>query len=74
MKEYDVVRVTRLKEPSRSFDGSAHSRRPPQVGDTGAIVHRFGSGRSAVESVDDDGFTVWLADFDDDELEITVEV
>lgn len=47
--------------------------RPPRVGDTGVIVHVFAADGEAagyiVESVDAEGYTVWLADFLPGEVE-----
>ena len=71
---HDVVRVIRLAEKSRPFEGSEGRSRSPQVGDVGTVVFEYGDGREAdpvgVESVDGDGFTVWFADFARDELEL----
>ena len=74
IQEYDVVRVATLKSGGRSFDGSKGVKRPPQVGDVATVCHEYDindpNAKVAVEMVTDDGLTVWLADFDRDELEI----
>lgn len=77
IREYDVVRVTRLIEPARSFTGSESVARPPAVGDVAAVCHEYQpndpTARVAVEMVDRDGYTIWLADFERSELELVVE-
>ena len=76
--EYDVVRVVKLLEAERSITGSKGSTRQPKVGDMGAVVFVSDSSDFSttpvyiVECVDDAGMTVWLADFQEDELEIVV--
>jgi hypothetical protein len=74
IQEYDVVRVTLLKDYDRSFDGSNGVKRPPQVGDLATVCDEYDpndpSAIVAVEMVNEDGLTVWLADFDRDELEL----
>lgn len=71
---YDVVRVIRLVAKARAFEGNEGRHRSPQVGDVGTVVIEYGDGREpdpvGVESVDEDGFTVWCADFARDELEL----
>jgi len=44
--------------------------RPPQVGDVGTIVFAYDLTSFAVECVNDNGMTVWLADFFGEELEL----
>ena len=75
LKEYDVVRVTQLLKPDRRYDGNAGIKRPPQIGDSGTIVHVPPEPYSEwciVECLDKNGFTIWLADFTADELELVV--
>jgi len=76
LKELDSVRVVRLLQAERPYDGTQSVMRPPRVGDTGAIVHVYATeGEAAVyivESVDADGYTVWLADFRAEEIEPSV--
>jgi hypothetical protein len=72
-KELDVVRVRRLLAPKLELGPDRDGYRAPQVGDEGTVVwvegHPAGGARYTVESVDPDGYTVWLADFEPDELE-----
>ncbi len=73
LKEYDNVRIVRLLTENRHYDGTDGVRRAPEVGDVAMIVHEHDPedprGPVAVEKVDPDGSTIWLADFDRDELE-----
>ena len=73
LREYDTVRVRCLKLPNRPYDGTESVKRAPEIGDIAAIVHEYLAGDPAapvaVEMVDQDGMTVWLADFHRDELE-----
>jgi ribosomal protein L32E len=74
-REYDVVRVKKLEQPWRYFDGTESVMRPPQIGDVGTIVHMPPDTQGLksmciVECVDNEGYTVWLADFTIDELEL----
>jgi len=70
--EYDVVRVTQLLQPDRHYTGNEGIKRPPLVGDEGAIVHIPPETNAwcMVECVTGDGSTIWLADFMPDELEL----
>lgn len=72
-REYDVVRVARLLTTKRKFDGTEGIKRAPRIGDAATIVHQYepDSPTAAVvaESVDGNGNTIWLADFQPDELE-----
>jgi len=67
--EYGVVRVARLLRPDRPFQGTPGVCRAPQVGDAGTLVHAYDVTSFAVECVNTDGLTVWLADFFAEELE-----
>jgi hypothetical protein len=73
-KEYDVVKVVSLLTDSRRIDGTESIMRQPQVGDVGTIVYVLDDSgdesKYIVESVDQDGMTVWLADFKHSELEL----
>ncbi len=73
LKEYDNVRIVRLLTENRHYDGTDGVRRAPEVGDVAIIVHEYDPedprGLVAVEKVDPDGNTIWLADFDREELE-----
>jgi hypothetical protein len=70
-REFGVVRVVKLIAADRHFDGSESVMRAPEVGDKGVIVYLHDENAAAciVECVDRDGMTVWLADFDFEELE-----
>jgi hypothetical protein len=74
LPEFSTVRVIKLLEPHRSYDGSPAVMRPPRIGDTGAVVYitRTSGGGVVytVENVASDGGTVWLADFLPAELEL----
>ena len=51
--------------------------RPPAVGDVAAVCHEYQpddpTARVAVEMVDKDGCTIWLADFERAELDLVVD-
>ena len=66
---YDVVRVVRLENPDRPYDGTEGVSRPPRIGDVGTVVFEDGGDLFQVECVDNEGMTVWLADFDKSEIE-----
>lgn len=72
--EYDTVRVVRLFRQDRDFDGTPGLSRAPKIGDTAAVVHEYDPSDPmapvCIECVDSQGNTVWLADFDKDELEL----
>jgi hypothetical protein len=72
-QEYDVVKVSKLLTETRHIDGTEGVIRQPQAGDSGKIVNILNeSGDNSeyiVESVDQEGMTVWLADFKHSELE-----
>ena len=70
--ELDVVRIIRLNKPVREIDGTPDIMRQPQIGDNGAIVNIMKSNQGTiytVENVDSEGFTIWLADFTQEEIE-----
>ena len=68
VREYSIVRVIKLNKSDRNFDGTGGVKRPPQIGDTGTVVH-MADGGCIVECTDRDGMTVWLADFLNEEIE-----
>jgi hypothetical protein len=74
LREYDVVRVARLNAPAREFTGTESVRRAPRVGDRATVCEMYDrkdpGAPVAVEMVDAQGMTVWLADFAPDELEL----
>lgn len=70
--EFDTVRVIAVAASSRELDGSGTVRRAPRIGDVGAVVHVLEKQDAVVlvvESVDQDGLTVWVAEFAPHELE-----
>ncbi len=74
LREYDLVRVVKLIQADRPYDGTESVRRPPKVGDVASICHDYDpkdlTATVAVEMVNGDGLTVWLADFERTELEL----
>jgi hypothetical protein len=77
IREYDVVRVTRLLDAARSFTGTESVARAPAVGDVATVCQEYQptdpTARVAVEMVDSSGSTIWLADFERSELELVVD-
>lgn len=73
LKELDVVRVKTLSEPEREYDGSESVKRAPRVGDEGTIVRVLSDegleNKYLVEAVDNSGYTLWIAEFWENELE-----
>lgn len=69
-KEHDAVKVARLTKVNRGVTGAQ-----PKVGDTGTVVSDSGSllGMYLVERSDNEGRAVWVAEFDEDELEVDTE-
>jgi hypothetical protein len=78
MNEFDVVRVVQLLTPDRRSDGSEGVARPPQLGDVGVIVHVYSKDGMIsgyiVECLAKNGYTIWLADFVPEELELVEKV
>ena len=74
IREYDSVKVTRLLAPGRYFSGTVPVARPPAIGDVATVCREYEpkdpSARVAVEMVDENGMTIWLADFERSELEL----
>ena len=72
MREYDCVKVIELLQSNRPYQGAASVMRPLSVGDIGAVVYVYSVQSEAVgyivESVNEEGNTVWLADFLPDEI------
>ena len=73
LRLYDVVRVVRLNRPPDAYNWGPGYRRPPAVGDVGALIEIYLTpgvpDAYVVESSGPDGMTVWLADFAADEIE-----
>ena len=70
----DVVRVIALLEGHREFIGTEGACRAPRIGDLAAEVHVLDPGQSFVaEAVDGEGgYTLWLADFSAEELQLEI--
>ncbi len=68
------MRIVRLRVPERPFDGPMPGARLPRVGDIAIVAHENDpsdpDGTVVVEMSDEGGQTVWLADFDKDEIEL----
>lgn len=73
IQELDSVRIVKLLTPRRHISSSQGCGRQPAVGDDGVVVHIYTeNGEPAgyiVECVAFDGMTVWLADFEPDEVQ-----
>jgi hypothetical protein len=73
LKEYLQVKVVKLLHPLEHYDGWKLNKRPPHIGDVGLIVDILTKpnypNNYVVESSQDDGITVWLSDFQAEELE-----
>ena len=70
LREHRKVRVVRLVQDSQAFSGTAGVSRAPAVGDVGVVVHAYPNGEAyTIEKSDDQGRTVWLADFLPEEIE-----
>jgi hypothetical protein len=69
----DTVRIVRLLVPDREVTGSSSAPPQPSVGEIGSVVADVGDGLFLVEHVTADGYTVWMAEFAADELELVVE-
>ncbi len=75
--ELDQVQVVRLHQAAREVDGTERVRRQPRVGDLGTVVALLQRGSDTpgyyVECLNEDGLTVWLTEFDRDELALAPE-
>lgn len=73
IKQYGLVRVVRLIHPPEHYDGWRVNRRSPHVGDIGTVIDILQApglpDDYVVESSSPDGVTIWLGDFDAEELE-----
>jgi len=72
--ELDLVRVNKLMQSDRPYSGTASVMHPPLIGDCGTIVHITpgmpgNPSWCIVECLDQNGLTIWLADFSTEELE-----
>lgn len=78
LEHYKLVRVKQLLQIPFNYDGWRVNKRPPKVGDWGTLVDILQADgcpdRFVVECCETNGTTVWLADFNRDELESHGEV
>jgi hypothetical protein len=70
LREFQEVRVARLLRPidGRYLDSSLDPPPSPRIGETGCVVEIVDT-RILVEHVDGQGATIWLCEFDREELE-----
>jgi len=72
-QELDTIRIVRLLRDNREYSGTPEITRSPRIGDVGTIVHvydpRDPQAPYRVECVSAEGHTIWLADFDPEEME-----
>jgi hypothetical protein len=78
--EFDAVRVIRLTRLTREWGlppewrGAQSAFRAPEIGDRGVVMSALRPDEPGapvvVECMREDGRTVWVADFDPDELEL----
>ena len=70
---FNLVRVVKLLQSIEDYDGWGINQRPPQLDDIGTILDILTvpdlPDRYIVESSSDDGKTIWLCEFEADELE-----
>ena len=69
-----TVRIKQLLNSVREYDSWGVNKKPPQVGEVGALIDILSSperpDKYVVENVSKDGSPVWLAEFFAEELEI----
>jgi hypothetical protein len=73
--QYDVVKVAALLEAERHIIGTEGVSRQPRIGNIGTILEipKMPVGMKqvyVVECIDLEGYTIWLADFVGEELEV----
>jgi hypothetical protein len=73
LTHYGLVRIIQLQQALENYDGWEVNRRPPQIGDLGTVIDILHAPEQPahyiVESSDREGITIWLGDFDAEELE-----
>ena len=67
IKLFDSVKVISLSG-EKEFSGTDGVSRSPMIGDKGAVVD-INEEFITVEAIDDEGYTIWLADFSREEIE-----
>jgi hypothetical protein len=69
---FEEVRVRELRRPPEAYDGWMLNQRPPAVGDVGTLIDVLSApgapSRYLVEMSGADGVTIWLGEFDAEEL------
>lgn len=74
LKLFTTVCIKQFVSATNDYDNFGFNQRPPQVGDTGAVVDiltaEMRPSKYVVESVASNGDTVWLAEFFAEELEV----
>ena len=74
IREYDAVRVVKLLSATRQFKGTDGVVRSPRIGDVATVCHEYSphdpTAAVTVEKVNARGDTIWLADFEREELEL----
>ena len=66
----DRVRITRLLFASRDVDGPSAEPPQPRIGQCATVVDIVGDGVYLAEHATDDGYSLWLAEFHEQELEL----
>ena len=73
LNQYGLVRIVQLFQTPDYYDGWRLNRRPPLIGDIGTITDILRAPglpeHYIVESSDGEGMTIWLGDFEAEELE-----
>jgi hypothetical protein len=74
LKEYTQVKVVKLLHSPEHYDGWKLNKRPPRVGDIGYLIDiltapNYPHSYIVESSNPDNGVTVWMGDFQAEELE-----
>lgn len=73
LPQYQMVRVKKLLRPVEEYNGWWINKRSPEIGDIGTIVEVIQAPRMPdnyiVEASQQDGATIWLGDFTEEEIE-----
>ena len=73
LTQYGLVRIVQLLQAPDYYDGWRINRRPPHIGDICTITDILQAPdlpeHYIVESCDEEGSTIWLGDFEAEELE-----
>ena len=71
--QYETVRVRKILHAEDDYDGWKLNQRKPQVGDTGTLIDILSVPnlplRYVVELSGADGVTIFLSEFEEDEIE-----